>query len=90
MIQRNFVVNKRDFTRKKRLLLKTKIIRTLQAYTLRDFVLDAENNTVQCKMTMVRNGIKRELPKQFTILYKTEDIPGNELEVKLSIYATTE
>lgn len=89
MIKSEFKVNRRDFIKKRRILLKKKIIRTLKAYTLRDFNVDEENNTVTCKISVSKYGIVKELDKQYLIYYYTSEIPDNELEVMLSIHVTT-
>jgi hypothetical protein len=89
MIKSEYKINKRDFNKKRRSILKNKIIRTLKAYTLRDFSVDEENNTVKCKISVSKYGIVKELDKQYTVIYYTTDIPDNDLEVMLKLHATT-
>ena len=88
MIKNDFNIPRRDFTKKKRSILKTRIIKMLKAYTLRDFLVDDDTNTVTCKISVKRDGVIREFLKQFTIVFQLVDIPDNEEDAILRLYAT--
>lgn len=88
MIKSDAIISKRDFAKKKRSVLKTKIIKMLKAYTLREFVVDDDTNTVMCKITLRRDGVVRELPKLFTIVFQLIDIQDNEEEAILRLYVS--
>lgn len=89
MIKSEHIINKRDFVKRKKVILKRKIIKMLKAYTLRGFSVDEENNTVVCRMSVNRSGMIKEFSKQFTIYYYTKEIPDNSLETTLVLHATT-
>lgn len=88
MLKGEYIVNKRDFTKKKRSVLKTKIIKLLKAYTLRDFLVDDKKNTVTCKISVKRDGVVMEFPKMFMIVFQLKEIIDNEDELRLCLYAS--
>ncbi len=88
MLKSEFTIDKRDFTKKKRSVLKRKIINMLKAYTLRDFSVDDETNTATCRISIRRDGVVREFPKTFTVIFQLVDIPDNEDEGILRLYAS--
>jgi len=60
----------------------------MKAYTLRDFSVDDETNTATCKISIRRDGVVNEFPKVFTIVFQLVDIPENEEEAILRLYAS--
>lgn len=88
MIKSDFTINKRDFIKKKRSMLKTKIINMLKAYTLREFVVDDNINTATCKISIRRDGVVREFQKTFTIVFQLIELEDNDEEVILRLHAS--
>lgn len=88
MIKSDFIVDKRDFVKKKRSMLKTKIINMLKAYTLREFAVNDDTNTVTCKISIRRDGVVREFPKTFTVVFQLIDIADNDEEATLRLHVS--
>ncbi len=88
MIKSDYTVNKRDFTKAKRSVLKRTIIKMLKAYTLREFTVDDDTNTVTCKISMRKDGIVREFAKLFTIVFQLVEIPDNDQDITLRLHVS--
>ena len=89
MIKGEFTANRLDFLKRKRTTLKTKIIKTLKAYTLNEFKIDELNNLVTCKIKISKYGIIKQLSSTYFIYYHIEEIPDNEFDVSLKLHITT-
>lgn len=74
MISRSFLVNEKDFVRRKSTILQHKLRVVMKCYTIRDFNLDLDNKKFTFKISHRVNTYKYDDPKDYSGKYTAEKL----------------
>ena len=86
MLKSEYTINRREYHRKKKTILKKKLVHTLKAYAITNIELNEELNTLTCNMTVKKDGATRKFPKPITVVYQTVAIPDDDINCELKLF----